>query len=195
MNARRNRIKLVLLALLFFAPLVGAALVYFIAPQWIPEGRVNYGRLIEPAQTVPAMTWRDAAKKPLPAALLGKWSLVQLGGAQCDAACEERLVLTRQVRLALNQNRGRVQRIYVAPDAGALETARLLLAAAHPDLVLVADGGAPGARAGDFFSAEDPHALFLVDPAGRWLMLYAGPIEPRGLHKDLKRLLRFSQIG
>ena len=45
-----DALQLVLLGLLFSAPLVMAAVLYFVAPEWQPEGRTNYGELIRPAQ-------------------------------------------------------------------------------------------------------------------------------------------------
>lgn len=186
-----GRLKLLLLAALFFAPVVGAVLIFFYAPDWF-AGRVNYGTLVSPARSVPALGLVDGSGAAAPAALQGKWSLVYLAGPTCDEACSARLLLTRQVRLALNQNRGRVQRVYVAPDAAALAAARAQLAAEHPDLLVYARMGA-GAAA--FFQPTDPHALYLIDPVGNWLMVYTGDVEARGLHRDLKKLLRVSKVG
>lgn len=187
----RRRALLVFLALLFFAPLIAAAVLYFVKPEWIPSHRLNYGTLVEPARALPALGLAAAGGVPAPEALKGQWTLVYLGAATCDAACEERLVLTRQVRLALNKDRARVQRVYLAPGPAELEAARQQLAAAHPDLQFYFDGAAPGERAADFFRPTDPLAVYLVDPKGNWVMAYTGAIEHRGLHKDLKKLLRF----
>ena len=112
------RLKLVLLAVLFFAPVIGAIAIFFYAPEWF-SGRVNNGTLVSPARAVPDLVLTDAAGAPMPGALRDKWSLVYLAGASCDERCSARLVLARQVRLALNQNRGRVQRVYLAPDSAA----------------------------------------------------------------------------
>jgi hypothetical protein len=192
----RSRLQLLAVAVLFFAPVVGAIALFFYFPEFIPSGRVNYGTLISPARPLPPLELSDADGGPAPQALLGKWSLVYLGGAACGEACEARLVLTRQVRLALNQNRGRVQRVYLAPSAAAAAAARAALGTAHPDLVVVAE---PASRAREFFGAAAPgtdaDALYLLDPLGNWLMVYAGAVEAKGLHRDLKKLLRVSQVG
>lgn len=187
------RLKLVLLALLFVAPPAAAWLVYFGIPALKPEGRLNYGSLIEPARPLPQLALHDAGGLAVPDTVLkGKWSLVYLAGPQCEAACRQRLVLTRQVRLALDQKRKRVQRVYLAPDAATLGEAQRLLAPEHPDLVFIV-AGKPAATA--FFQPGDPQDLFLLDPLANWLMVYRGEIEPKGLHRDLKKLLHFSQIG
>jgi cytochrome oxidase Cu insertion factor (SCO1/SenC/PrrC family) len=193
-DVRRGRLKLLLLALLFAAPLALAWLAYFGVPSLRPEGRLNYGTLIEPIRPLPALQLVDGAGAAVPEALRGKWSLLYLAGGACDATCASRLYVTRQVRLALAKNRERVQRVYLAPDAATLAAARGLTAE-HHDLVLLADGGAPGRRAADFFQPADAHAVYLIDPLGNWVMLYTGELEPKGLHRDLRKLLRFSQVG
>lgn len=192
MNRTAGRWKLLLIALLFFAPVFAAMTLMFFKPEWIPEGRVNYGSLVSPARPVPALGLAMADGQPAPDALTGKWSLVYLGAARCDEDCAAQLATIRQVRLALNQNRGRVQLVYLAPDAAALAAAREVLAAEHPELHFFTDGAG---RAAAFFAGDDPRAAYLVDPLGNWLMVYRGVIEPKGLHRDLKKLLRYSQIG
>jgi hypothetical protein len=187
-QARR---KLLLLAALFFTPVIAAILIFYYAPQWF-SGRVNYGTLISPARAVPQLGLTDVQGMWAVDALKGKWSLVYLAGDTCDDDCQDRLVLARQVRLSLNQNRGRVQRLYLAPTPAALAAARKELAEDHPDLVFLARSGN---AASEFFEATDPHALYLLDPLGNWLMVYAGDVAARGLQRDLKKLLRVSRVG
>lgn len=184
------KLKFLLLAAIFIAPLAAAWVLFFVEPDWQPEGHTNYGTLVSPARPLPPLSLHDGtgAATGFPT---GKWTLVYLGGAACDAACEQRVLLSRQVRLALNQNRERVRRVYLAPDATALAAARALLGDAHPDLVFLA----ADAAVAQFFQPSDPHALYLLDPLGNWLMSYTGEVQPKGLHKDIKKLLRFSQVG
>jgi hypothetical protein len=193
MNApAKARLKLLLIGALFFAPVVAAITIFFFLPQYIPEGRVNYGTLVSPSRALPALTLVDASAQAAPTALQGKWTLIYLAGANCDEQCHERLVLTRQVRLALNEKRGRVQRVYLAPGAAEAAEAKALLSAEHPDLVFLAE---PARAAAEFFKPADPHALYLLDPLGNWMMTYTGVVEHKGLHRDLKKLLRVSQVG
>lgn len=194
-DRRRSRLVLLLLATLFFAPIFGAAVLYYAVPGYRPEGRTNYGTLVDPAKPVPALTLVDAAGSAKADLLLGKWSLVQLGGRDCNASCAERFLQIRQVRLALGKNLNRLQRVYVAPDRDALQAVQAAHTAEHPDARFVADGGAPGARVADFFRPVDADAIYLIDPNGNWLMVYTGAIESKLLLKDLKTLMRLSSIG
>ena len=198
MNSGRK--KMLLLLALFAMPPLAAVLLYFVVPEWIPSSRTNYGQLIVPSRMLPALTLADAAGAPAPQ-LGDKWSLIYLGSASCDAACVERVHLVRQVRKALDKDERRVQRVYIAPDRATAEAARAQLAAENHDLLVYADEGAPGVRAADFFKPTDPLAVYLVDPVGNWMMVYSdaqapgGKLEPKGVYKDLKKLLRTSHIG
>lgn len=189
---RASRRKLILIAVMFLAPVVAAVTIYFYVPSLIPQGRVNYGTLISPARALPVMTLLDASGAPAPKALQGKWSLLYLGGASCAQDCQARLLLVRQVRLALAQDRLRVQRVYLASTPERLSAAQALLAPGHRDLVFLSE--AAGAAAA-FFQPTDPNAIYLLDPLGNWLMVYTGAVEAKGLLKDLKKLLRYSQVG
>jgi cytochrome oxidase Cu insertion factor (SCO1/SenC/PrrC family) len=192
---RRSRLMLGLLATLFFGPVVVAAILYYIAPGYRPDGRTNYGTLVDPARPLPAFALVDADGRPQPELLLGKWSLIQLGGGVCDTACAERLLQIRQLRLALGKDLNRMQRIYVAPDTTALAAMRAEHAAEHPDARFLADTGPAGGRVADFFQPQDANAIYLVDPNGNWLMVYTGSIESKRMLKDLKTLMRLSSIG
>src|SRR5690349_9840632 len=116
----KPRLKFAIIALLFAAPLVAAWLVYSVFPRWQPEGRLNYGALIDPARPLPPLNLVDASGTHATDTLRRKWTLLHFGGPSCDADCGERLVQTRQVRKALNQDSERVQRVYLAPSAAGL---------------------------------------------------------------------------
>ncbi|WP_370307079.1 SCO family protein [Sinimarinibacterium flocculans] len=190
----RGRLQFLLLAALFFAPLLAAVLFYFVFPDWQPDARTNYGELVAPARPLPDAPLRDARGTPVAAEeLRGRWSYVYVAGAECDAACADKLHQIRQIRTLLNEKRQRVQRVYVAPDPEASAAAAALLAADHPDLKVYAD--TPEAAYRRFFGPRDPQALYLVDPLGNWLMVYDGQAESKGILKDIKKLLRVSQIG
>jgi cytochrome oxidase Cu insertion factor (SCO1/SenC/PrrC family) len=193
----RNRTQLLLLALLFLGPFVGAYWLYFYQPGWRPSGHTNYGELVEPARPLPVLTLADADGVPYAQdRWLGHWSLVLLGSADCDAGCIQRLYLTRQVRTRLDRDRARVQRIYVAPDAAALASVRTVQAGTHPDVVWLQDRGPPGQRLADFFGgAPAQTSIELLDPRGNWLLRYAPESTPKGLYMDLKKLLGLSTIG
>jgi len=191
-----GRIQFVLLAVLFFTPFVAAWMLYFYFPDLRPSGTTNYGELVSPIKPVPEQSWTlPDGSKAVTSELNRKWTVLQLGGADCDAACGERVLLTRQLRTALNADRERVQRVLLVTDAAALPALQQRLAADHGDLLLRAE--APGLDAA-FFGSRDANALYLIDPLGNYLMLYPDrgtQSDFKGLQKDLKKLLKLSQSG
>lgn len=197
---RRSRLTLILLGVLFVGPLIAAWILYSAGLR--PSLTTNYGTLVIPTTPLPKLELRTATGDAQPELMLGRWSLVQLGGETCDAACSERLVSSRQVRLALGAagvEKDRVQLVFIVPSRDAAAAAMTQLHETHKILHIVADEAAAGQRAADVFKPTDPQAIYLVDPNGNWLMTYQNQPSAdefqRGLLKDLKKLLRLSSIG
>jgi hypothetical protein len=194
---RRQRRVLIGLSLMFFAPLGLAFYLYYGHVTWRPGGRVNAGALVEPARPLPALALPllDAGNTD-PNFLKGKWTFLYVGSGPCSEACRTRLYDTRQVRLALDRDMNRVQRVFIAGtgccDAGFLHEQ-------HPDLISVrADAAAapllallPGLDASD--TRAKP--VYLIDPLGNLMMFYSADVNPKGMLEDMKRLLRLSSIG
>lgn len=194
----RGRVQFLLLATLFFFPLLASYILYFYFPEARPAGTTNYGELITPARPLPEARLSDAGGAALDtAALRGRWTFV-VPAESCDETCEHRLVITRQVRLITNEKRSRVQRVLLLPRVEEVAATAQRLASEHPDLKVYADLGEPGQRLADVF-ARHPGAVYLIDPLGNWLMSYPAGRDPqadfKGLRKDLMKLLRLSQIG
>lgn len=193
-NPPRGRTQFLLLAALFFAPLLAAVLLYFQFPELAPSGRVNKGQLIDPARPMPEQDARLESGAPAgEAPFRGHWSYVYVAPSTCDADCTAKLYQIRQIRTLLNEKRLRVRRIYLAPTVEAAVAAQAQLQEEHQDLVFLADTSDGAFRR--FFDLGDAQALYLLDPLGNWLMWYAGDADSRDILKDIKRLLRISQIG
>lgn len=195
--ANPGRGTFLLLAALFFVPLFAAYALYFVWPELRPKHTTNYGELVVPVQALPALSFTNADGKAQNETLLkGHWSVVYMAGANCDDACVARIIMIRQIRLLLANERSRVKRIYITPDATALQAAKTKFGSEQPDLEYVVDSGAPGARAADVFKPTDPNALYLVDPLGNFFMVYPSTKDDYKLIlKDIKRLLKLSMIG
>ncbi len=199
----RGRRKLVLLILLFSAPVISAYALYFWAPRDLqPEGRTNQGHLIAPARPLDKLSLHALDGQRLDDTLFKKkWTLLLVGPSACDEACTRVLYDTRQVRTALGKNTLRVQRVYVATDRGRVEDLQALLAREHPDLKLVVAEGAEVYATDRQFSAngrsplKNANDIYLIDPLGNWLMYYTPQDPASGMLKDLKKLLRLSNIG
>lgn len=196
----RGRLMLLLLASLFFGPLLLASVWYGHADRWpLPEQRANHGQLISPPQPLAGLQLQDLQGRPLGGdRLQGRWSLVYPGLPSCDAACEHFLYQIRQVRTALGKETERVQRIYLLASAPRDPAQLEALHELHPDLLLAVLASRdtvakfPGADPAALWSGKE---LYVVDPLGNLMMRYGADQEPKDMLSDLKRLLRLSNIG
>jgi cytochrome oxidase Cu insertion factor (SCO1/SenC/PrrC family) len=172
------RLKLGLLGAVCLAPIVLGTLAWRFG--WgVSESPGNYGELIEV---------RMLSGSPF-AELRGKWVLVTFDAAACDAACEKKLYFMRQIRTAQHKDMGRVERVWVLTDAGA-PRAELLTAIEGTRIAAQKDVAA----AKDFPGNAVDH-VYVVDPLGNLMMRFPRDPDPSRMLKDLKRLLRLSQVG
>lgn len=195
----RGRTQLLLLAALFFLPLALSYSLYFLFPELRPTDTTNYGQLVTPAKPVTGLTLVDAkGEKRDDSVIKRRWSYVTTTGSHCDQACVRRLILTRQLRLSLNEKRSRVQRVLILSDAARLAEVAAELSGEHPDLHVLAETDAAAVRLTDLLEPRGA-AAYLIDPLGNWLMVYPDNEDPqkdfKGMKKDIKKLLRVSQIG
>lgn len=198
-SAPRSRTQFILLAMLFFLPLALSYVLYFWFPQFRPSGTTNFGQLINPAQPAPALSLIDVDGRAQDQDVFTvRWSYVVLAGRECGEPCLRDLVMTRQVRAIMNEKRSRIQRVLVLSDANAVADVAAQLKAEHPDLRVMADIGEAGERLSDFLQPAGASA-YLLDPHGNWLLVYPAGLDTqaqfKGMQKDIKKLLRLSQIG
>ena len=176
------------IAALCLAPFVAAVIVYF---YWQPAGGANYGELI-PAHVLSDPPLRLLDQRPFKlSALRGKWVLLQLDQADCEAACRAKLYDMRQVRLAQGREMERVERVWLILDEAPLET--LLMREYDGTRMLRASGSPIVAEFPPAGGARDH--IYLIDPHGNLMLRFPKHADPRRMYKDLARLLRASRIG
>jgi cytochrome oxidase Cu insertion factor (SCO1/SenC/PrrC family) len=196
--APRRRAVVLIVAAVFFLPLAIASYLYYAPSAWRPGGTVNRGALINPARELPEMALPTMQGGATAADFLRhRWTLVYVGNGACDARCHVALYQIRQVRLALNQDMERVQRLFIATDACC---DREFLEREHPGLVIARGDTAAAAGLLKFFPTDaGPVAgagrIYIVDPLGNLMMAHPRDSNPKYLLEDLKRLLKLSQIG
>lgn len=190
---RAGRRSFLMLASLFLVPFAAAVWLYY-SSAWRPS-LAAHGELIDPPRLLPmiALTMPDGSTAS-PEVLRGSWSLVYLAANSCAEGCTKALAELARVRLALDKDATRVQRVLL--HAGECCSPGFPGAGDQDLLVL----GATGAE-GEAFLALFPHApygtdsIYVVDPRGNLMMRHAAAGGAAGLLKDLERLLRLSSIG
>ncbi|MEJ7931181.1 hypothetical protein WG922_14490 [Ramlibacter sp. AN1015] len=191
-RTRRGRLKMLGVLLVCAAPVIASYFTYYVVR---PEGRRNFGELIEPQRPLPdiaATPLEGGAPVPL-RSLRGQWLLVSVAGGACDAGCEQNLYLQRQLREALGKNKDRLDRVWLIDDGAAvrpeLGPALQQATALRVDRNQLAQWLQP--------AQGQPHSahLYVVDPIGNWMLRFPAHLDREGAAKakrDLERLMRAS---
>jgi hypothetical protein len=190
-NAVAGRWKLLAVLLVCAAPVIASYFTYYVIR---PEGRRNFGELIDPQRPLPAMATQtlDGRSGEL-AALKDQWLLLSVAGGACDARCERNLYFQRQLRESLGKEKERLDRVWLINDEAAVPAA--LQPALTASTVLRV---APAALAQWLEPAAGQRLqdhLYLVDPLGNWMMRFPADMDAAAAAKakrDLDRLLRAS---
>lgn len=187
-NTRAGRWKMIALLLVSASPVIASYVTYYLIR---PEGRRNYGELIEPQRPLPTFSGVDAHGQTVPLTRLkDQWLLISVGDTACDATCQKHLYLQRQLREGLGKEKDRLDWVWLRTDDAPL--AEPLKAATASATVLQVD---PQALAGWLQPAAGQQLqdhLYVVDPIGNWMMRFPADAEPPRIKRDLDRLLRAS---
>lgn len=185
----RGRLTLILI-FAFFALPMGAAWLLNFGGGWSPGATANHGALVQPVLPVDTAGLLEPAGNALdPNLFRGEWTLVYRLSGDCDETCRQVLYVLRQVRLAQGKNIDRVHRLLLLDGTRAPSWAAEVQEH-YPGLLIAHPANAGGA--GRFPAAG---RIYLVDPLGNLMMEYATDADPRGMIKDLERLLRISYVG
>jgi cytochrome oxidase Cu insertion factor (SCO1/SenC/PrrC family) len=191
---RRQGRLLVVLAVLFFAPL-GLSFYLYYGREWRPGSRVNAGALIDPARPLPALALPlELGGMTDPQFLKGKWTFLYVQQGRCGDDCQRHLYDTRQVRTALDRDMDRVQRVFILDEDCCDMQA---LHAMHPDLIAIRANPADQEllRLLPRAAGDKSERIYLIDPLGNLMMFYEAGAKPKGMLDDMKRLLGLSHIG
>ncbi len=188
-RTRSGRWQMIAVLLVCAAPVIASYFTYYVVR---PEGRRNFGELIQPQRTLPDINARTLTGDTVPlASLKGQWLLVNVAGGQCNSACEQHLYLQRQLRESLGREKDRLDWVWLINDA--VQPPAALAPAMAQGQVLRVD---PQALAGWLEPAPGQRIedhLYLVDPMGNWMMRMPASLDKASAAKakrDLDRLMR-----
>lgn len=186
-----GRLNMLLVLLACAAPVVASYITYY----WVrPEARRNYGELIQPTRPTPsiAVARLDGGDMKL-TDLKGQWLLVSVAGAACDAACQQRLYLQRQILVGLGKERPRTEWVWLVNDKA--EIPNTLLPGLEEATVLRVDPKALAQWLQPEANKKLEDHLYMIDPMGEWMMRFPAQLNAEGALKakrDMERLLRAS---
>lgn len=188
-NTVAGRWKMLLVLLVCVSPIVASYFTYYVVR---PEGRRNFGALIDPQRPLPAISGRtlDGQTVQLPS-LKGQWLLITVSSGGCNAGCEKNLYFQRQMREALGREMGRVDRVWLITDDAAVAPG--LLPALKDAAVLRVPTGELAQWLQPEKGRDLQNHLYVVDPVGNWMLRFPADLDAASAAKakrDLDRLLR-----
>ena len=196
-----SRQGLVLLLLIFLAPTFVAWVMHNSGEGgWQPEGLTNRGTLVHPARPLSMPAELRAGDVSLNDYLQGKWTLLYFGDADCDEVCNTSLYNMRQVNILQNEHMRRVQRLFLLRSETMPDALASLLEQEYPDMTVTSITAEQLQQISPDFlvdgvSMQGAERIYIIDPLGNLMMYYPPGADPGGMHKDLKKLLKYSKIG
>ena len=184
--------KVLGIVLLCVSPPIASYLTYYF---YKPEGRTNYGQLIQPQRSALDLSMQGLDGKPLTIAQFRKrFILVVLADSTCDTACEKLLFTTRQLRTMTGRDRDRVDRLWIIPPVGSPSPVSPKILAENEGLVIARAASLEALNA--LFAAQSAQALrntiWVIDWQGNLMMSFAKDSDPSKIFKDVSKLLRAS---
>ncbi len=192
MEKKKSKLSGYLLIALFVVPLLVAIAMYSLRDK-IPMVSVSsHGQLIHPAQPIEVVEVDLSTGEQLNLdQLQGKWTYILYAPNGCDLNCEASLFKLRQTRIATGREANRIQSFIVTNINHTSEKilSRYSQIKSGHQIKLKLEG-----------STEDKQYLesgkvYLIDPIGNFMMEYDVNSTSRGMLKDIKKLLKISNIG
>ena len=196
-----SRKQLILMLVIMVVTLGGSYLLFVLAQDKGVWSTVNKGEFVKPVRSVTEFDWRTKESAPFadefPEAFSSTdatpssqtnaarvsvkrtWWLLAVSDDQCASACEDALQHMRSLQILLTKDATRLRRALVLPGQISEQ-----LSQRYPRLVQLA---AP--------SVELPAGVYIVDPTGVLVLRYPLLDSASDIQKDLKRLLKYSQLG
>lgn len=198
-GSKRGRLVVVLIFALFAAPAVISWLLLSYTSIGESSGG-SHGSLVSPPRPLPNMQLQNLVDPQQPETLHGKWSMLYLHEGKCLEVCADNLYKIRQIRLASGKHAPRLQRVLVqlGNEEQPLNDQQLQAFAGQLMLKTEDVENFPGISVFRLQQDDAPlqqRRIYLVDPLGNLMLAYPEKAEPKGIIKDLKRLLRYSRIG
>ncbi len=194
------RAVLLIIAALFFLPLVLAWLMYTGTIEFRPQSTRNLGQLVQPPLPV---TWtgvyRDGVMDtPVADSFTEHWLILHALPDPCAETCLQVVAELRQVHRAAGRQQSRIQVALLHDLDGAAE--RLAVQEIYAPFQLLENPDESLWRMlQDVAGRNLPEtpargSTYVIDPLGNIMLFYAAGYDPNDLKSDLKRLLTWSKL-
>lgn len=186
-----GRWKMLAVLVVCLAPVVASYLTFYVVR---PEGRRNFGELIDSQRALPDLVGISLDGKSVNLReLKDQWLLVSVAPGACDEQCARHLYMQRQLREGLGKEKDRLDWVWLVNDAAPVAQS------VQPALKEATVIRVPQAELAKWLQPQAGHELqdhlYLVDPMGKWMMRFPARIDAQAavnVRRDLDRLLRAS---
>jgi len=187
MSLSRQQLTLLGIFALFLGPVVLVILMRSSWWQYQPEGMKNLGHLVQPPVS---LTLDNTAETE------GKWLVLYVLDQPCADACIERISTLRQIHRAAGRNADHMAIVLLTSTQVAPEL-RARLESIYPLFNIVVDPGGSALGVLETVNAgiaADGAGIrtYVLDPMHNVVLAYEASAAPSDIHKDLKRLLKYS---
>ena len=184
-----GRVKMLLVVLVCAAPVIASYFTYYVIR---PQGRTNYGELIDAQPALPSLKLKNLQGQTVNAdSLKGQWLFVTAASGACQATCERNLYLQRQLRETLGRDRDRMDKVWFVTDEAPAQRALQKGVGSDTQVLRVAREELARWLAPAQGQVLEDH-LYVVDPLGHWMMRFPAEGDPDKIKRDLTKLMRGS---
>ena len=184
----KNRLILIGIIMLFVTPIIASwYLVFFTDYQRNNQG-VHHGMLVDPVIKVGEIEVKTLEDDSL-TQVGTRWTWVFFVEDRGYEDCSKKLYKVRQLRLALGKEIDKIDRLLVtkskidwSPFSEAYAGQKILESGMQDYEVLMKAFGS--------HKQFNPKSIYLMDPYGFLMMQYSADAEPKGMIRDLERLIR-----
>jgi len=190
MSLSRQQLTLLGIFALFFGPLLLVILMRSSWWQYQPPGLKNQGHLVQPPVHLSLEQIGD---------IDGKWLILYVLDQPCGQSCIENITALRQIHRASGRN-GEHLGVALLSNTTTDPELRARLDAIYPEFRFPVDSGNSALEtlkninmdlARDIADLDNIHT-YVLDPMRNVILAYQTNADPADIHKDLKRLLKWS---
>ena len=195
---KKNKIIIVVIVLVFIAPSILSWYVFNHTDFLESRGTSNYGQIITPPVQLENLSLIDPLDAQRMDTLHGKWSMIYVAEL-CDDICVQNVYRMRQIHMGMGKHSLRVQKVLFLIDQDLDELPSLLANYKGQQVINIntidTDVLLEKFRIKGVKDLSRSQRIYISDPLGNLMMSYPPDINPKGILKDLKKLLRTSRIG
>ncbi|NOR19889.1 MAG: hypothetical protein GQ538_07340 [Xanthomonadales bacterium] len=190
MSLSRQQFTLLGIFALFLGPVILVMLMRSSWWQYQPDGLRNRGHLVQP----PTPLSLDGAEE-----IDHRWAILYVLEQSCDQACVEQVTSLRQIHKAAGRNREHLAVVLLSKDHPAASQ-HALIEAIYSEFIWLTDEKAGALTTLDAINNKvmqdsaqaNTFHTYILDPMLNIILAYGADADPNDIHKDLTRLLKWS---